>query len=360
MEHESGVRVYGVTIGNSSAARVTAGIVEGLIVCKAFAGLVPVDDFDEEDQYDGAMARWAILVGPPPNINIMLRGYHERRYVLLAPNSSWVPRSIVEAVGDRFRMVSPSEWGAKVLRKHFDVPVSVYRHGVSGDFRPMSDLHDKLDADYRTGRWRVLHLTSSQGQRKGTAELLQAWHDFAVRSDVDYQLTIVAEPGLHYERWKAEAATVCPEQNIVVRMRVDLDVKGMAELYQAHHVVCQPSRGEGFGMVPLESRACGVPVVMTTCAGHSEHTRLTGNGNSYGVVEVQVGESAPIDDGPGAMAPSLSSNKIAWALDDAFNNWTWLHRESLDLSWFVHQDWSWPAVTRQWLRKEGYDVEAVE
>lgn len=356
MDHEPGVRVYGATLGHASAAQVTTGVVAGLEACGAFAGLVPVDQFDEDAYYDGALAEQAVLVGPPSNMNLLMRGYHARRHVLIAPNSTWIPDGIVDAVAGRFHLVSPSEWGAAVLRRYFaDSQVTVWQHGVLDGFRIIARYHDDLVSDYRSGLFRVLHLTSSERQRKGTIELLKAWNLLTALADAECLLTVVAETGRHAEDLRQKAKSFCAEDNVEVRDRLDLPVNGMAKLYQSHHVVCQPSRGEGFGLVPLEARACGVPVVMTSCTGHSEHARLTDNGVAYGVVDVPVGELQPVDDGPGAEAPSVDPVRLGDSLATSYADWQKLHREAVDLAWFVHQDWSWPAVTRRWLRKVGID-----
>ena len=53
--------------------------------------------------------------------------------------------------------------------------------------------------------------------------------------------------------------------------RKGLDVGDMASYLGGFDLVCQPSRAEGFGLVPLEARACGVPVAATLCTGHADH-----------------------------------------------------------------------------------------
>jgi len=89
---------------------------------------------------------------------------------MLAPNSSWLPEAIRmlgrpadTAAGLVTGFVSPSAWGAEVIRRHVpDMPVSVYRHGISpAVFRPTAPQRGTGDA------FRVLHMTSTAFERKG-------------------------------------------------------------------------------------------------------------------------------------------------------------------------------------------------
>ena len=118
----------------------------------------------------------------------------------------------------------------------------------------------------------------------------------------------------------------------------------MRETYQQFHVVCQPSRAEGFGMVGLEARASGVPLVATMCTGHKDHVAL-----GLSSITVHHGPDGPIDDGPGAMAPSVSSSEILDSLLLACQMWPRLSEEAIKDSVWIRDRWSWPAVTRDFV-----------
>lgn len=350
------VRLYGLTVGYGSFARVTAGMRQGLEHVGAFAGLVPLDAFDEEDFYPGWDADVGVYVGPPSQIGILTsRGEHKERWLLLPPNSTWVPRPILARAWPHVTgFLSPSAWGAMVLRtevEKFGRPlgetrkVEVWQHGVDGAFCRDRAVEQRTRTQYFEGQFRVLHMTSTDRERKGTRELLRAWTDLvnAERLGGRPRLAVVLEGsqdafgGIVHGRAE-ETVTWLPRQNLPPAVTADL--------YRSYHLVCQPSRGEGFGLVPLEALCSGVPVVATDATGHSEYLADHGRG----LVRVQTGALAPIDDGPEAEAPSLDADDVARALAAAALRWPDLSTEAQDASMLLQTRWQWWKVTDRWLR----------
>lgn len=202
--------------------------------------------------------------------------------------------------------------------------------------------------------FRVLHLSSTACQRKGTDELLNAWGEFcrSVMSEARPKLTVVVERGA--ARVEAKAVSCCPPGSVEILSRLNLNDDEMAAYYRRFHIVCQPSRGEGFGLVPLEALCCGVPVVATArCTGHAEHLLDQAGKTRHGVVDVRVGELAPIDDGPGALAPSLASEDILDALTDIYKFWPSYLFAARARADELAVEWSWKAVTERWLDQIG-------
>jgi glycosyltransferase involved in cell wall biosynthesis len=148
------------------------------------------------------------------------------------------------------------------------------------------------------------------------------------------------------------------EAGVAVRAGFASPVAQVAESYSFAHVLCQPSRAEGFGMCGLEARACGVPVVATACTGHSEWMPATEEERrSSGVVLVPHGEEAPSDDFLGAKAPSVSSAEIAVALLDARARWEALSEAAIASAEHVQSYWAWERVTEPALRHIVADAE---
>ena len=141
---------------------------------------MPLDTYDEEGGYTGHDAPVAVFVGPPPQIGMTRSvGWHKKRWMLLPPNSSWVPTDMLEFVSKHATgLVAPSKWAEGVLLAHCsqcELEVSVWRHGVAPEFTRDNAAHEQRRDEYGRGRFRVLHMASTPRERKGTAELISGW-----------------------------------------------------------------------------------------------------------------------------------------------------------------------------------------
>jgi len=340
------VRLYGYGSSESSFTQVTRGMTDALASVSELDGVYPMDVEEDEEHSRGGVAPVSLNIGDP---NGLLRahrsGCHKSHWLLLAPNSETLPYGFMDGLLKPSTvlprgmltggLLAPSAWAASVLRRYVpdSMPVVVAPHGVTprvhktfGDLREgmrdLYDLHERFD---------VLHMTSSETERKGTkAQLfvvMNPQHVSKIRwwcSDLGLsEADVTTEPGL---------------------MHSQADI---ALLYGSMHAVCQPSRGEGFGMVPLEALACGVPVIATACTGHSEYL---GTGQP-GATIVRHGTTAPMDDFPGSMAPLVTAEAIESALIECYAKWRKLAAAAEENAETIRTEWSWtnkngPAIRR--------------
>ncbi len=340
------VRVYGITIGNGSFARVTAGMVEGLEANGCFAGLVPVDALDDDVGYAGYDSDIAVLVGPPSVIPLMKQlGAHKERLYLFPPNSTYVPESIVRSVWPYVTgFVCPSKWACDILRGEIrrimgvEKPVELWRHGVS---KSIYRRHVDEDRSQVRISFDALHMSSTSSTRKGTQLLIEAWRKFAAATEAkNTNLNMV----LDFPQYQVRGLAINSNSIIFTHSRNNASCEQISEEYSSYDIVVQPSRGEAFGMVPLEAACCGVPVVITGCAGHSEYIH-----DLEGCVTIPTGDLEEIDDGPGAMAQSLSANDITVALIKAYESYQLLSMYAQEYAPYVQNRWSWENVTKHWI-----------
>lgn len=340
-------RLYGNVLDYGSLAVVTAGFRDVLTARGLLAGVHGLDVPDNEETA-GAAAQAGIYTGPMSHVReLFLRGMHRRRYLMIAPNSTQLPidlTRVLKRYGKQYPLefLAPSEWASGVVREHLGSCMTV-RHGVHEAYRVDEEAAEFLRAEYAASRVRVIHFSTSDRQRKGTLELIQAWLILTARCPaIDLKLLCVmdylAEQRLREELLDRE---ITLPESVHIRPRAELGPHGMARTLSRSHLVCQPSRGEGFGLVPLEALACGVPVVATACTGHSEYLYVPGRRGA--MVIPTAGPLAPIDDLPGAMAPRLAPPDIAKMLEIAIANWQGVQAEALAQAPQIQKEWSWEA-----------------
>lgn len=347
-------RLYGKKLGHGSLAVVTEGFEVTLRRAALLKGVYAVDQaasyVDGEAPTHGADARHGVYVGPLGCVGQMFeQGHHEHHFIMVTPNSDQLPRDLVKLLSGyqkerSVKFMAPSAWAAQVVAK-FLGECLVVPHGVSPEYAPIPDVNASTRADYLAGQFRVIHFSTSERQRKGTVELLQAWQSLLgnwaqgaqLLCVMDYPAKAALEEAIaegEIQDWKEL------QESVRLVERAELNAAQMARTLCRSHVVCQPSRGEGFGLIPLQALCCGVPVVATAVTGHSEYL-LSEAHRIPGVQIVATGPERPIDDLPGSKAPTVAPGDIARALWRARDLWGEMQSRLLVNApvWQAH--WSW-------------------
>lgn len=349
------MRLYGPTVGNGSFAVVTRGFRFALDELKLLSGVIPTDAYNDHGFYAGAMDPWGMLCGHIGGVQLMSkRGRHGRRVAMVAPNSTAIHQTVLQTLREFCTdLLTPSEWGKEMLLANFGKlggfcpPIQVVPHGVLPGFGLPPSEYVKPN-----GKIRILHMASSGIDRKGTYELVEGFSKWKYRSDCD--LNIVLGPQ-SIPIVKAKIADICKgnlPDNIRIVSQFNAEPQRLREAYWLHDLVCQPSRSEGFGMVPMEALACGVPVVATNCTGHQQWYRTV----RPACVPILHGALDTVSDAPGvytAQAPTVAPEMISWALTQAMERLIELQQAARLVSEHIYDTWSWTNQLRPWLEAEG-------
>lgn len=146
-----------------------------------------------------------------------------------------------------------SEWCKNVFEKELDRPVFVYEHGIEDIWTPVS----------REGRskLRFLHVGEPAMRKSGQMAVNAFMEEFGLADDV--HLTIKAHninTTRLLNRRGENSGPVDSRPNISV-ITNELTTEQMVQLFQAHDVLVYPSWGEGFGFIPLQALATGMPTI---------------------------------------------------------------------------------------------------
>lgn len=202
--------------------------------------------------FDDPSAPVQISFCSPPNYN-----FHPGQYKIgYTPwESTALPPGWLEAMNECDEVWATSEWTAQVYRNcGVKPPVFVYEHGIDELWQPL----DRKPTD----KVRFLHF-GDPALRKGGQFALDAFREaFGNRSDVHMTFKTYSEHRLG--AW-TKSKIVPPDkvyQNVSV-VNKSLSVPELVRLHKTHDVMVYPSYGEGFGLIPLQALATGMPVICT-------------------------------------------------------------------------------------------------
>jgi glycosyltransferase involved in cell wall biosynthesis len=336
-------------------------MVAGLKANDCFSGLYSLNeewDPDVDEPRTGFDASVAVFTGSLDQTAKMKQwGKHEHRLAMVAPNSSALPKRLMVSLEHTCTgLLAPSGWAASVIRAHTSLPVLTVPHGLDEEFAPdpEANLRDAFTA---------LHFSTSDRSRKGTDQLVQAWSYLKDAGKLPESANLKLILNDHVLCANEKKYNGCKRWGIDLVERPGggngFSPEQMAFVLQHSHLVIQPSRGEGFGMVPLQALACGTPIVATDCTGQGEY--LVMRSLQDGFVKVETGKNEPIDDLPdeGSLAPSLSWESVAESIALAYDVWPLLKQAAMERAVDVCQEWSWKRQTREFAEriKNGFSYE---
>lgn len=166
-------------------------------------------------------------------------------------------------------VVVPSYWCHEVFRSEgVDIPIYVAQLGIDPDeWMPPAAWPNKPMPDGTTERFHVLWRGTLVGDRKGGDIVMKVFDDLVERYNLtNWRLFLKCNPSyskmggtrimLTFGRdWNKKQYTVSMQPYELRRMMRFMDVSVF------------PTRGEGFGLIPVEEAACGLPVILSRSSG---------------------------------------------------------------------------------------------
>lgn len=147
--------------------------------------------------------------------------------------------------------------------------ITVIYESASPIYRPVNDLRilQQTKDRYHIARDFILFVSTIE-PRKNLPTLLKAYRQLLDSYKADVKLVVVGRRG-----WLSEEVFTLVDKlkltnDVLFLSRVP--VEDLLHLYNAAHLLVQPSFYEGFGLPPLEAMACGTPVVVSNVSSLPE------------------------------------------------------------------------------------------
>ena len=159
-----------------------------------------------------------------------------------------------------------SDWNAEVFKSNgVTVPIKTYTHGIE----KIWTAHKR---ELKEGRpFKFLHVGEPAPRKSG--QLVVDTFIKMFGDNPDYQLTIKSHHS-HTIRVYDKYGNFGLPENIYNNIKVIKDeysAEQLVSLYHSHHVLIYPSWGEGFGFIPLQALATGMPTICTSAWAHYDN-----------------------------------------------------------------------------------------
>lgn len=112
---------------------------------------------------------------------------------------------------------------------------------------------------------RFLHIDSGSPRKR--ADIAKEAFQKAFGNSLDYELTFkhshIPSSGVNWDDHKIMSEHGDWETGNIRHIRENMLLEDLVNLYHYHDVIIYPSEGEGFGMIPMQALATGMPVIST-------------------------------------------------------------------------------------------------
>ncbi len=134
--------------------------------------------------------------------------------------------------------------------------------------------------------------------------------------------------------------------NVVSGHLSDEDERG---LYAQHHVYLQPSRGEGFGLQPLQAMAQGMPTILTDAHGHAAFAHL-----GYGLSTTNA-TSAYFIYGDAGDWWEPDFDELCDYMEYTYSHWDEAEQKGFEAAKAVANEFTWAHAADQFIDAIGMD-----
>lgn len=237
---------YHTDLGNLNT---TVGYgVAGYNICKALNELghqVPFDDDSADVQISFVQPEYYAFYD------------HQYKIGYTPWESTELPEFWLEHMNQCDEIWATSDWVAYIYRmRGVKPPICVYPHGVDKIWTPKKRKP--------VGKLRFLHVGEPAPRKSGQMVLDVFMETFGKSTDVEL---VMKAHNINttrvYDRYGSIVSTPDKLPNVKLISR-EYSSEEMVSLFHMNHVLVYPSWGEGFGFIPAQALATGMPTICTT------------------------------------------------------------------------------------------------
>src|SRR5687767_3066071 len=167
--------------------------------------------------------------------------------------STELPEDWLEIFNECDEVWTTSDWVADIYKNaRIEKTIKVYLHGIDPIWKPIKRVRKKVLKFFHNGE---------PALRKGGQMALDAFRE-AFGDAEDVSLTFKANKTSTIRSKNRYGNIVSLPRNVRV-INALYDEQALVDFYRSHDIMVYPSYGEGFGFIPLQALATGMPTICT-------------------------------------------------------------------------------------------------
>jgi len=228
------------------------------------------------------------------------------------------------------------------IQNNVNANIHVIPHGVSSDW--------EIFERELTGKFNFLHV-GGDSKRKNAQLVVDAFLEL-YDGDLDYQLILKYNNYCHAEVYINDSLVPAINHPQIMGIPAILEIHDLVRLYHKCHCLVYPTSGEGFGLIPLEAMATGLPTIITNATGCIDYAQL-GIPISATMIKADWHDHVYNDDTGYWASPNF--DELLNAMRNVANEYQEISNFALRSARTIHSEWSWGAVADKiLLRYEDY------
>ena len=232
-----------------------------------------------------------------------------------------------------------SDWVAEVFKNNgVTKPIYVYNHGIEEAWVPKKRI-------LKDGKpFKFLHI-GEPAPRKGGQMVVDAFIKL-FGNNPDYELTIKAHNSNTIRVYDKDGNLTLPHmlyKNIKL-ITEEYSIEKLIKLHYEHHCLIYPSWGEGFGFIPLQALASGMPVISTY--QWAQYKKYIG---PLSLKATLTGESLPkaVGDAHNGLMYKPNADHLEDLMIDVTSNYKAYFGYYYAQSTKIHEEYNWIELTRK-------------
>jgi glycosyltransferase involved in cell wall biosynthesis len=224
------------------------------------------------------------------------------------------------------------------IKHNVNANVFTIPHGISPEF---SIVEREL-----TGKFNFLHV-GGDSKRKNAQMVVDAFLEL-YEGNTDFQLVLKYNKFCYAECYVDDQLVPAYKHPQIIGIPDNFSTEDLVALYHKCHCMVYPTMGEGFGMIPFEAIATGLPTIVTNLTGCADFAKY---GIPLEATFVKADWQDHLYDCDTGEWASPNFQQLLDLMEHVVNEYDDFKKYAVKSARVIHSEWSWSSVADKILNR---------